>query len=79
MFFHSKGTRECAARKGILFRTSSLANGILIGNFSRIQYRQGYAFWQFWSKECQSSAIPVKKPIFLKFWFRDCENLASFL
>ena len=35
-FFHSKGTWGCAAHKGILFRTSSLAKGILFGNFSRI-------------------------------------------
>ena len=32
-FFHSKGTWGCAAHKGILFRTSSLAKGILLGNF----------------------------------------------
>ena len=35
-FFHSKGTWGCAAHKGILFRTSSLAKGILFGNFSRV-------------------------------------------
>ena len=32
--FHSKGTWGCAARKGILFRTSSLAKGVLFSNFS---------------------------------------------
>ena len=35
-FFHSKGTRGGAAHKGILFWTSSLAKGILFGNFSRV-------------------------------------------
>ena len=35
-FFHSKGTWGCAAHKGILFRTSSLAKGILFGNSSRV-------------------------------------------
>ena len=35
-FFHSKGTWGCATHKGILFRTSSLAKGILFGNFSRV-------------------------------------------
>ena len=35
-FFHSKGTWGCAAHKGILFWTSSLAKGILFGNFSRV-------------------------------------------
>ena len=56
-FFHSKGTWGCAAREGILFRTSSLAKGVLFGNFSRVKSRQGYAFWEFWSKRCQNSVI----------------------
>ena len=60
-FFHSKGTWGCAAREGILFRTSSLAKGVLFGNFSRVRSRQGYAFWEFWSKRCQNSVIFVKK------------------
>ena len=64
-FFHSKGTWGCAAREGILFRTSSLAKGVLFGNFSRVRSRQGYAFWEFWSKRCQNSVIFVKKPNFL--------------
>ena len=51
-FFHSKGTGGCAARKGILFRPSSLAKGVLFGNFNRVKSRQGYAFWEFWSKRC---------------------------
>ena len=34
-FLHSNGTMGCAARKCILFRTSSLAKGIHFGNFSR--------------------------------------------
>ena len=57
--FHSKSTRGCSARKGMLFRTSSLAKGILFGNFSRGRSRQGYAFWEFWSKRCQNSVIFV--------------------
>ena len=65
-FFHSKGTWGCAAREGILFRTSSLAKGVLFGNFSRVRSRQGYAFWEFWSKRCQNSVIFEKKPNFLK-------------
>ena len=65
-FFHSKGTWGCAAREGILFRTSSLAKGVLFGNFSRVRSRQGYAFWEFWSKRCQNSVIFVKKTQFLK-------------
>ena len=60
-FFHSKGTWGCAAREGILFWTSSLAKGVLFGNFSRVRSRQGYAFWEFWSKRCQNSVIFVKK------------------
>ena len=61
-FFHSKGTWGCAAHKGILFRTSSLAKGVLFGSFSRVKSRQGYAFWEFLSKKCQNSVIFVKKP-----------------
>ena len=33
-FVHSKGTWGSAARKGILFRTYSLAKGLLFGNFT---------------------------------------------
>ena len=66
VFFHSKGTWGCAAREGILFRTSSLAKGVLFGNFSRVRSRQGYAFWEFWSKRCQNSVIFVKKTQLLK-------------
>ena len=51
-FFHSKGTWGCAAREGILFRPSGLAKGVLFGNFNRVKSRQGYAFWEFWSKRC---------------------------
>ena len=43
-FFHSKGTWGCAAREGILFRPSSLAKGVLFGNFNLVKSRQGYAF-----------------------------------
>ena len=51
-FFHSKGTWGSAACEGILFRPSSLAKGVLFGNFNRVKSRQGYAFWEFWSKRC---------------------------
>ena len=79
-FFHSKGTWGCAACKGIFFRTSSLAKVVLFSKFSRVKYRQGCAFWQFWSKKCQHSVIFVKKNLtFLKFWSRKCENLVSFV
>ena len=40
-FFHSKGTWGCVAQKGILFRTSNLAKGILFGNFSRFSLGKG--------------------------------------
>ena len=33
-FSYSKVTWGCAARKGMLFRISRLAKGILVGNFS---------------------------------------------
>ena len=33
-FFHSNGTRGCAACKGTLFRTSSLAKGMRLGDVS---------------------------------------------
>ena len=42
-------------------RGPSLAKGVLFGNFSRVRSRQGYAFWEFWSKRCQNSVIFVKK------------------
>ena len=32
-FFHSKGTWGCAARKGMLFKPSSITKGILFANF----------------------------------------------
>ena len=50
-FFHSKGTWGCAAREGILFRTSSLAKGVLFGNFSRVRSRQGYVFGNFGQRD----------------------------
>ena len=34
---------------------------------------------QFWSKKYKTSVIRVKKPNFLKIWFRECEHLASFV
>ena len=34
-FFDSKGTWGCATRKGIFFRTSCLAKGILFGYFGQ--------------------------------------------
>ena len=53
-------------RKGILFRTSSLAKDVLFSNFSRVKSRQGYAVWQFWSEKFQDSVIFLKKPTFFK-------------
>ena len=35
MLFHIKGTWGCAARKGMLFKPSRLAKGILFGNFGQ--------------------------------------------
>ena len=77
-FFHGKGTWGCAARKGILFRTSSLAKGVLFSNFSRVKSRQGYAFWQFWSKKFQNSVIFVKKPNFFKTLVQKMRKFGKF-
>ena len=43
-FFHNKGTWGCAARKGILFKLSSLAKGILFANFSQFSLGKGMVF-----------------------------------
>ena len=43
-FFHSKGTWGCAAHKGILFWTSSLAKGILFGNLVEFSPGKGMLF-----------------------------------
>ena len=77
-FFHSKGTWGCAARKGILFWTSSLAKGVLFSNFSRVKSRQGYAFRQFWSTKCQSSVIFVNKPNFSKILVQEMRKFGKF-
>ena len=77
-FFHSKGTLGCAARKGVLFRTSSVAKGVLFGNFSRVKSRQGYAFWQIWSKKCQNSVIFVKKANFFKLLVQKMRKFGKF-
>ena len=77
-FFHSKVTWGCATRKGILFRTSSLAKGVLFSNFSRVKSRQGYAFWQFLSKKCQNSVIFVKKPNFFKVLVQKMRKFGKF-
>ena len=66
-FFHSKGTWGCAAREGILFRTSGLAKGVLFGNFSRVKSRQGYAFLGILVKEMSKFGNFVKNPTFLKY------------
>ena len=53
--------------KGILFANFSpfgLAKGILFANFRPCSLGKGYTFWQFWSKKCQTSVIPAKKPTF---------------
>ena len=78
-FFHSKGTWGFAAREGILFRTPSLAKGVLFGNFSRVNSRQGYAFWKFWSKRCQNSVIFLKKPNFFKNFGPENANIWQIL
>ena len=78
VFFHSKGTWGCAAREGILFRTSSLAKGVLFGNFSRVKSRQGYAFLEAWSKRCRNSVIFVKKPNFLKILVQKMRKSGKF-
>ena len=46
-FFHSKGTWGCAARKGMLFKLSSLAKGILFANFSPFSLAKGILFGNF--------------------------------
>ena len=46
-FFHSKGTWGCAARKGILFRTSSLAKGILLAILVEFSLGKGMLFGNF--------------------------------
>ena len=66
-FFHSK--RTCG---NVPLRTSSLAKGMLLVDFS---LGKGMLFGSFWLKKCQSSVIPVKKPDF--FGSRECETLAS--
>ena len=56
-------------------------------NFSKINKRGGgrlfstreYAFWQFWSKNCQTSVIPAKKPNFFQIWSLERKNLARFV
>ena len=53
--------------RGILFANFSpfsLAKGILFANFRPFSLGKGKVFWQFWSKKCQTSVIPVKKPKF---------------
>ena len=76
--FHSKGTRGCSAREGIFFLTSSLAKGILFGNFSQVQSRQGYAFWKFLSKRCQNSVIFVKNPTFFEILVQKTRKFGKF-
>ena len=46
-FFHSKGTWGCAARKDILFKLSSLADGIRFANFSPFSQGKGMLFGNF--------------------------------
>ena len=40
--FHSKVTWGCAVTKGILFRTSNLAKGILFAILIQLRFSQGY-------------------------------------
>ena len=46
-FFRSKGTWGRAARKGMLFKPSSLAKGILFANFSPFSLAKGILFANF--------------------------------
>ena len=78
-FFHRKGAWGYAAHKCTLFWTSSLVKGILFGNFRRFYSGRWYAFWQFWSKKCQTSVIPAMKYIFLNFGPENAKILASFV
>ena len=61
------------------FKPSSLAKGIFFANFRPFSLGKGIIFGNFWSKKCQTSVIPVKKPkFFFKFWSLECKNSASF-
>ena len=51
---------------------------MLFGNFSRFWSGQGYAFWQFRSKKCQTSVIPVKKPKFFQILVQRMQNFGKF-
>ena len=46
-FFYSKGTWGCAARKGMLFRTSSLAKGVLLAILVELSLGKGMLFGNF--------------------------------
>ena len=47
-FFHGKGTWGCAAHKGILFWTSGLAKGILLGFLAiLVEFSKGMLFGNF--------------------------------
>ena len=62
----------------MLFRTSSLANGILFNDFLFDFSLEGYAFWLFWSKKCQISVIPVKKPKVFNILVQRMRKFAKF-
>ena len=50
-FFHSKGTWGCAAREGILFRTSSLAKGVLLATLVELSLGKGMLFGNFGQRD----------------------------
>ena len=74
--FHSKGIPGDVPRARVyFFKLSSLAKGILLPILVHLVWARvcflavlvdfslgkGTFFWQFWSKKCQTSVIPVKK------------------
>ena len=75
------------------FRPFSLGKGILFGNFGPFSLAKVYFLPIFahlvWARvyflailvkemSKKTSVIPVKRPIFFKFWSLECKNLASF-
>ena len=63
---------------GILFRTSSLAKGVIFSSFSRVKSRQGYAFLAILVKEMSNSVIFVKKLNFFKILVQKMRKFGKF-
>ena len=59
--FHNKGAYGCAVCKGILFRTASLAKGILFGDFGQRKVE----FWKFLFRS-QDFGEGIKLAIFIQ-------------